>query len=200
MSEETPEPTVTIGDLIIKARKAAGLEQQQLAKKADIDPSYLSKVERSRARNVTIDMIQKISGAIGCSVSALIPSIAAEREIISELEEKVFYLDKLLFDPAQNRFQLVRTEYGYTIVTHYEEAYVRVVEFGESLPCSMLRAGDIGVFVFSPNKTASAKAIVIVETETDEIYAGPYNLFLSFRPVTAIKLLWFLESIRLSKF
>ncbi|ADJ29870.1 helix-turn-helix domain-containing protein [Nitrosococcus watsonii] len=61
-----------VGKNIKGLRIAAGLTQTQLAKKAHIDQSGLSKIERGENESVTLPMLRKIAKALDCSVVALL--------------------------------------------------------------------------------------------------------------------------------
>lgn len=52
-----------IGRRIQELRKARGLSQEKIAEKADISPTYLSRIEYGR-ENPTLDMLIKLSNAL----------------------------------------------------------------------------------------------------------------------------------------
>lgn len=52
-----------VADTVRKARKAAGLSQEELAFEAGLDRTYISQVERGK-RNVTIVVLARIAGAL----------------------------------------------------------------------------------------------------------------------------------------
>ncbi|MEW5688202.1 MAG: helix-turn-helix transcriptional regulator [Pseudomonadota bacterium] len=52
-------------------RTAAGLSQEELAHRADIDRTYISSLERS-VYGATIDMLDKIAKALGVEASDLL--------------------------------------------------------------------------------------------------------------------------------
>ncbi|MBK1649551.1 helix-turn-helix domain-containing protein [Rhabdochromatium marinum] len=55
-------------------RAAAGLDQKQLADKAKISKSYISKIECGRG-NVTIEILEKVAKALGVGPDKLITKI-----------------------------------------------------------------------------------------------------------------------------
>lgn len=56
---------------IRKARRSAGLSQEELADKAGIDRTYVSALERSKYA-ATVDMIERLAGALGVEPSELL--------------------------------------------------------------------------------------------------------------------------------
>ncbi len=52
-----------VAETVKRARKAAGLSQEELAFEADLDRTYISQVER-RKRNVTIVVLARIAKAL----------------------------------------------------------------------------------------------------------------------------------------
>ena len=74
------------GKALRVARALSGLQQQQLAEKADIDSSYISLIEQGK-RTPSTKLIHKISRAIGIPPH-LITFLAMEREDTELLDEK----------------------------------------------------------------------------------------------------------------
>jgi transcriptional regulator with XRE-family HTH domain len=58
------------GERIRQLRKKQGLSQEELAEKCDLDRTYISGIERG-LRNVSIANIEKLSTALGISLSKL---------------------------------------------------------------------------------------------------------------------------------
>lgn len=52
-----------LAETVRKARKAAGLSQEDLALEAGLDRTYISQVERGK-RNVTVIVLARIAGAL----------------------------------------------------------------------------------------------------------------------------------------
>ncbi|WP_254510218.1 helix-turn-helix domain-containing protein [Anatilimnocola floriformis] len=67
-----------LGDELRKARKAAGVTQEQLAFDAEIDRTYVSQLENDK-KSPTIDVFFRICDALGISASTLIASIEVRR-------------------------------------------------------------------------------------------------------------------------
>lgn len=64
-------PALTsLGKNVRKARERKALTQEKLAAKADLDPTYISGIERG-VRNPSILSMVRIATALGMSVSAL---------------------------------------------------------------------------------------------------------------------------------
>ena len=63
-----------LGDELRRARRNAGLTQEQLAAKADISREYVSQLERDR-QSPTVDMLLRICRILGASPSKIIESI-----------------------------------------------------------------------------------------------------------------------------
>jgi len=63
-----------MGLRIRHARKAAGLSQEMLALKADVDRSYMGRIERGET-NITVDMLYQIAEVIGVSPNTLLPDM-----------------------------------------------------------------------------------------------------------------------------
>ena len=63
--------TRKIAQVIREQRKTAGLSQEQLAEKADIDRTYVSLIERGKV-NMTVIVVAKIAKALGVSLSSII--------------------------------------------------------------------------------------------------------------------------------
>ncbi len=67
-----------LGDELRKARKAAGVTQEQLAFDAEIDRTYVSQLENDK-KSPTIDVFLRICDALGVSASTLIANIEVRR-------------------------------------------------------------------------------------------------------------------------
>jgi transcriptional regulator with XRE-family HTH domain len=52
-----------VAEAVRKARKAAGLSQEDLALEAGLDRTYISQVERAK-RNLTVIVLARIAGAL----------------------------------------------------------------------------------------------------------------------------------------
>lgn len=62
MNEKT-----SIGKRIGELRRKRGLSQEQVAERAEINPNYLSRIERGK-ENPTLDMLIKLSHALGAEM------------------------------------------------------------------------------------------------------------------------------------
>jgi len=65
-----------LGQNIRMARKAHGWSQERLAEKADLHPVYVGEIERG-VKNVSFDVLVRLSRALRCRVSELVQGIDA---------------------------------------------------------------------------------------------------------------------------
>lgn len=72
MVEPLPDPKTLFGNRLRKIRVAKGLTQESLALEAQIDRTYISSCERGK-RNVTIEMLYRLSDALSVSPKDLVP-------------------------------------------------------------------------------------------------------------------------------
>ncbi len=63
-----------LGETIRARRKQARVSQEKLAEKADLNPKYLSEVERGRA-NISLDALVRISKALKVHLRDLVRGI-----------------------------------------------------------------------------------------------------------------------------
>ncbi|EGR2190985.1 XRE family transcriptional regulator [Vibrio parahaemolyticus] len=61
-----------VGQRIVKVRKSKGLPQETLALLAEIDRSYMSRIERGKI-NITLEKLYKIAETLECDVKELLP-------------------------------------------------------------------------------------------------------------------------------
>ena len=61
----------SFGNRVRKARNAAGMSQESLAEKADLDRTYISGIERG-LRNVSLINISRLAAALGVSARDLL--------------------------------------------------------------------------------------------------------------------------------
>lgn len=71
LSSHRQNPTlVALGDAIRRIRKERGISQEQLALSAEIDMSYLGRVERGD-NNVAVLKLERIADALGMTMTEL---------------------------------------------------------------------------------------------------------------------------------
>ncbi|MGY2492610.1 helix-turn-helix domain-containing protein [Cupriavidus sp. CP313] len=71
LSSQRQNPTlVALGDAIRRIRKERGFSQEQLALSAEIDVSYLGRVERGD-NNVAVLRLERIAVALGVTMTRL---------------------------------------------------------------------------------------------------------------------------------
>ena len=63
-----------VGETIRSYRKQSQLSQEKLAEKADLNPKYLSEVERGRA-NISLDAMVRIAKALKISLRDLVVDV-----------------------------------------------------------------------------------------------------------------------------
>ncbi|EGQ7979763.1 XRE family transcriptional regulator [Vibrio cholerae] len=61
-----------VGQRIVQMRRSKGLSQEKLALLAEIDRSYMSRIERGKI-NITLEKLYKIADTLGCDVKELLP-------------------------------------------------------------------------------------------------------------------------------
>lgn len=66
------EISTVIGTKIRQLRRAAKMSQDNLALHADVDRSYLGRIERGEA-NITVSMLYRIAAVLQCDAKALLP-------------------------------------------------------------------------------------------------------------------------------
>ncbi|MCE9685808.1 helix-turn-helix domain-containing protein [Shewanella sp. AS16] len=66
---------IEFGHAMRKMRKHKGLSQDELALRAEIDRSYIGRIERAEV-NITLDMVYKIAEVLDCEPNELLPSRA----------------------------------------------------------------------------------------------------------------------------
>lgn len=76
---------MNVGELIKKVRKEKGMTQKQLADKAEISFSMISKLESGERKNPTNEILTKLASALGVSKAELVDDKA---KIFAEWDEK----------------------------------------------------------------------------------------------------------------
>lgn len=66
----------SFGKNVKRQREAKGLTQEKLAENAELDPTYISGIERG-VRNPSVLSIVRIAKALGCSSSSLFEGVRA---------------------------------------------------------------------------------------------------------------------------
>ena len=72
MMEDLPDPKILFGNRLRSIRVSRGFTQESLALEAQIDRTYISGCERGK-RNVTIEMLYRLSDALNVSPKDLVP-------------------------------------------------------------------------------------------------------------------------------
>lgn len=66
-----------LGQRIRNYRTAAGLSQEKLAELSGCHPTYIGQIERGE-KNATVESIEKITGALGVSLSKLFEKLGTQ--------------------------------------------------------------------------------------------------------------------------
>ncbi|EID4391953.1 helix-turn-helix domain-containing protein [Vibrio anguillarum] len=61
-----------VGQRIVQMRRSKGLPQEKLALLAEIDRSYMSRIERGKI-NISLEKLYQIADTLGCDVKDLLP-------------------------------------------------------------------------------------------------------------------------------
>ena len=67
------------GDELRKAREAAGMTQERLAFDADLDRTYISRLEHDK-KSPTLDTLFRICDALGVAASTLVARVERSRK------------------------------------------------------------------------------------------------------------------------
>ena len=67
-----------LGEELRKARKAAGMTQEELAFEAELDRTYISHLENDK-KSPTLDVLFRICDALGVAASKLIARVEKQR-------------------------------------------------------------------------------------------------------------------------
>src|SRR6476620_5590314 len=70
-----------LGKVLQRARKGAGLTQQELCHQANLSFSTLTKIERGATKSPSIFTIQSIAGALGLGLDELVGQITPVRNL-----------------------------------------------------------------------------------------------------------------------
>jgi transcriptional regulator with XRE-family HTH domain len=69
-----------LGDELYRRRVAAGLTQEELADRAEIDRTYVSKLERG-IQSPTVDMLIRVCHAMGAKASDVLAAVEGDHRI-----------------------------------------------------------------------------------------------------------------------
>lgn len=70
----TSDILIKFGDKVRKERTKLGISQEELAARASVHRTYIGMIERAE-KNITLENIQKISGALKIKISDLLKDI-----------------------------------------------------------------------------------------------------------------------------
>lgn len=63
---------MVLGERLLLSRHRADIDQRQLARLSGVSATYISKIERGHARNVTVDVVYKLAAGLGLSAGFLL--------------------------------------------------------------------------------------------------------------------------------
>ncbi len=66
----TKQININFGKKVRELRIRAGISQEELAEKAGVHRTYIGMIERAE-KNITLENIEKLAGALGVSIVAL---------------------------------------------------------------------------------------------------------------------------------
>lgn len=89
--ESMSDLTTKLGKRIRNYRLKLGFSQEQLAEKSYCHPTYIGQIERGE-KNPTIESIEKITNALGISLSQLLEKIDFESHSENQIPEKCYEL------------------------------------------------------------------------------------------------------------
>ena len=100
------EITKLIGQRIRNHRIQQGLSQEKLAELSKCHPTYIGQVERGE-KNATIESIEKISGAVGVSLSKLFEKLG-ENSVSSDIPLKCYeFLSSKSRDEQEHLYKIL---------------------------------------------------------------------------------------------
>lgn len=98
-----------VGQVVSRARKAQGLTQEQLARKAHVSRQLVNRLEMGDAANISPSRLMEVLAALGCMLRIDLegdtessqPSNPPERDATSPtpVEMPSYDLDAMLFEP-----------------------------------------------------------------------------------------------------
>lgn len=97
--------SVEIGQRIRIYRLQSGLNQEQLAEKCSLHPTYIGQVERGE-KNATIESISKIATGLSLPLSKLFENLGDAEEITANYPAEAY--DLVLSLPANKQEKLIK--------------------------------------------------------------------------------------------
>lgn len=85
MGTMTPE-AVRLGKRITAAREARGWSRSDLARRARVDPSYVTRIEEAQYKRPSVDKVRALAFALGINVTDLTEPVPASAGIQRQLE------------------------------------------------------------------------------------------------------------------
>lgn len=110
----------SIGNRLLISRRDLGIDQKELGRRAKVSNTYISDIERGKARNVGIDVLSSLADALGVSAAYLMgftddplagvddPATDAETRRIGEEREGYSALVEEVQGRSQSELRLAR--------------------------------------------------------------------------------------------
>jgi transcriptional regulator with XRE-family HTH domain len=96
------------GTILREKRRVAGLSQRQLADRAGVDFSYISKLENGRLPSPAAETVARLAEVLGCPVEDL---LSAAKKMPANLNESVGQPAALRFLQEASRLRLSQEEW-----------------------------------------------------------------------------------------
>jgi FMN phosphatase YigB (HAD superfamily)/DNA-binding XRE family transcriptional regulator len=109
---------ISLGKLLQKARKQAGLTQQELCQRAGLSYSTLAKIERGAIRAPSIFTIQSVVGALGTTLDGLLGELPSAGQNTPQTPKK----------RSQSGVSFVYFDVNGCLVRFYHRAFTRIAE------------------------------------------------------------------------
>ena len=116
---------------VSKRRKVMGLSQEDLAQKADISRNYVSLIERGEARNVSLNILDRLATALGTTPAELTGESSQESILISSALREFALAEGLNFKIVNWLAQMPRRGPEPKTVEEWREVYQAIRDFIE---------------------------------------------------------------------
>jgi XRE family transcriptional regulator of biofilm formation len=119
------ETTSSLATNLKTLRISKNLSQMELAEMTGLDRSYISKIERNVVKNVSLEVLTRISAKLGCTITELLGNAGEKAsgkihiDVMSEIIET--FITEIKDSAA------VLNETGY--VLHYNNAFQKYIEY-----------------------------------------------------------------------
>lgn len=112
-----------LGRQVLKRRTELKMSQNMLAQQADISRNYVSLIERGEATNVSINVLNRLAGALGTTPSELTSQAGRDETLISPVLRQFGLEHNLSFDIVDRLSRIPRRGQEPRTVEEWEELY-----------------------------------------------------------------------------